>query len=103
MVLFAGSYLLVWSAAGVVAYALFELGKSLFASDLAWRSGGRWLAAGVLVLAALYQLTPFKDAFLVICRSPRRFLRATWREGRLGAIRDGPAQRAAGAWGAHGR
>ena len=31
MLLFAGGYLLVWSAAGVVAYGLFELGKSLFA------------------------------------------------------------------------
>ncbi len=84
--LFAGGYLLVWSAAGVAAYALFALGKSLFASDLAWRSGGRWLAAGVLALAALYELTPLKDFCLVICRSPRRFLRECWHEGRWGAI-----------------
>ena len=56
VLLFAGGYLLVWSAAGVVAYGLFELGKSLFAGALAWHSGGRGLAAGVLVLAALYQL-----------------------------------------------
>jgi predicted metal-binding membrane protein len=83
---FAGGYLLVWSAAGVLAYGLFELGKSLFAGALAWHSGGRWLAAGVLVLAALYQLTPFKRAFLTKCRSPLRFLRATWREDRSGAF-----------------
>lgn len=86
MLLFAGGYLLVWSAAGVVAYGLFELGKSLFATTLAWHSGGRWLATGVLVLAALYQLTPFKHAFLTRCRSPLRFLRATWRDSRSGAF-----------------
>jgi predicted metal-binding membrane protein len=86
VLLFAGGYLLVWSAAGVVAYGLFELGKSLFADALAWHSGGRWLAAGVLVLAALYQLTPLKRAFLLKCRSPLRFLRGTGRDSRSGAF-----------------
>ncbi len=86
VLLFAGGYLLVWSAAGVLAYGLFELGKSLFAGALEWHSGGRWLAAGVLLLAALYQLTPFKRAFLTRCRSPLRFLHASWREDRLGAF-----------------
>ena len=86
LLLFAGGYLLVWSAAGVVAYGLFELGKSLFASALAWHSGGGWCAAGVLVLAAVYQLTPSKRAFLLRCRSPVRFLRASWRDSRLGAF-----------------
>jgi predicted metal-binding membrane protein len=86
ILLFAAGYLLVWSAAGVLAYGLFELGKSLFEGALAWHSGGRWLAAGVLMLAASYQLTPFKRAFLTRCRSPLRFLQATWREDRLGAF-----------------
>jgi predicted metal-binding membrane protein len=86
VLLFAGGYLLVWSAAGVVAYCLFELGKSLFASALAWHHGGRLLVAGVLVAAALYQLTPYKRTFLLRCRSPLRFLRASWRESRVGAF-----------------
>ncbi len=86
VLLFATGYLLVWSAAGVAAYGLFELGNSLFAKALVWNSGGRWLAASVLVLAALYQLTPFKGAFLLKCRSPLRFLHATWREGLSGAF-----------------
>ena len=46
-VLFTASYLLVWGAAGVLAYGLFELGNSLFGGALAWDSGGRWVAAGV--------------------------------------------------------
>jgi predicted metal-binding membrane protein len=86
VLLFAGGYLLVWAAAGVAAYGLFELGTSLFAGALAWHGGGRWLAAGVLALAGLYQLTPFKGAFLTRCRDPLRFLRASWREDRSGAL-----------------
>jgi predicted metal-binding membrane protein len=86
VLLFAAGYLLVWSVAGVLAYRLFELGKGLFSSELDWHSGGRWLAAGVLLLAALYQLTPYKRAFLTRCRTPLRFLHATWREDRLGAF-----------------
>jgi predicted metal-binding membrane protein len=86
VVLFAGGYLLVWSAAGIGAYGLFELGKSLFAGSLAWHTGGRWLAAGVLALAALYQLTPVKRSFLLRCRSPRRFLDASGENTRTGAL-----------------
>jgi predicted metal-binding membrane protein len=86
VLLFAGGYLLVWSIAGVVAYGLFELGRSLFANALEWYNGGRWLAAGVLVLAALYQLTPYKRAFLLRCRSPLRFLGPKWHDGRSGAF-----------------
>jgi predicted metal-binding membrane protein len=86
VLLFAGGYLLVWSLAGIAAYGLVELGKSLFAGSLAWHSGGRWLAAGVLALAALYQLTPFKRAFLSRCRSPLRFLDTSSPSTRAGAF-----------------
>jgi predicted metal-binding membrane protein len=86
VLLFASGYLLVWSAAGGLAHALFQLGKSLFATTLAWRSGGSWLAAGVLLLAAVYQLTPYKRAFLLKCRSPSRLVRATRRDSRSGAL-----------------
>ncbi len=47
-IVFAAAYLLVWGAAGLVAYGLFRLGRSLFGADLAWHSGGRWFAGGVL-------------------------------------------------------
>ncbi|MFI4991543.1 MAG: DUF2182 domain-containing protein [Solirubrobacterales bacterium] len=86
VLLFTGGYLLVWSATGLAAYGVFELGESLLANALAWHSGGRWLAAGVLVLAALYQLTPLKRAFLARCRSPLRFVKAMPQESRSGAL-----------------
>jgi predicted metal-binding membrane protein len=93
VLLFAGGYLLVWSAAGIGAYGLSELGKSLFGSSLAWHSGGRLLAAGVLALAALYQLTPLKRAFLRRCRTPVWLLDAsrpsTRRRALLMGVRNG--------------
>jgi predicted metal-binding membrane protein len=86
ILLFACGYLLVWSAAGVGAYGLFELGRSLFAGSLAWDAGGRLLAAGVLALAALYQLTSLKRAFLSRCRSPLAFLDARAPDTPSGAL-----------------
>jgi predicted metal-binding membrane protein len=87
--LFASGYLLVWGAAGLAAYGLFRLGGSLFGGDLAWHAGGRWIAAAVLALAALYELTPLKDVCLSKCRSPLGFLLGTWRDGRSGALEMG--------------
>jgi predicted metal-binding membrane protein len=86
LLLFAGGYLLVWSLAGIVAYGLFEVGARLFGGSLAWHAGGRWLAAGILALAALYQLTPLKRAFLMRCRSPLRLLGVPWQSTRMGAL-----------------
>jgi predicted metal-binding membrane protein len=88
-VLFTSGYLLVWGAAGALAYGLFRLGASLFGGNLAWHTGGRWLAAGVLALAAIYELTPLKDVCLAKCRSPLGFLLGTWRDGRRGAFQMG--------------
>jgi predicted metal-binding membrane protein len=76
---FGGGYLLVWSVAGVGAYGVFELGTRLLGGSLAWDGAGRWVAAGVLALAALYQLTPPKQAFLARCRSPLAHLAPTSR------------------------
>jgi predicted metal-binding membrane protein len=87
--LFTAAYLLVWGAAGVGAYALFRLGRSLFAGDLAWNTGGRWFAGGVLAVAAIYELTPLKDVCLGKCRSPLGFLLGTWRDGNRGALEMG--------------
>jgi predicted metal-binding membrane protein len=87
--LFTAGYLLVWSAAGVAAYALFVIGRSLFADELAWHAGGRWFAGAVVAVAALYELTPAKDVCLQKCRSPLGFLLSAWRDGARGALEMG--------------
>jgi predicted metal-binding membrane protein len=88
-VLFTSGYLVVWGAAGVVAYGVFHLGRSVFGGDLAWHAAGRWCAGGVLALAAVYEITPLKDVCLAKCRSPLGFLLGTWRDGRRGALEMG--------------
>jgi predicted metal-binding membrane protein len=87
--LFSGGYLLIWGAAGLVAYGLFRFGQSVFGADLAWRTGGRWFAGGVLAVAAIYELTPLKNVCLGKCRSPLGFLLGAWRDGNRGALEMG--------------
>jgi predicted metal-binding membrane protein len=88
-------YLAVWTAAGLLGYALLQAGRSLDGGLFAWGRAGRLAAAGVLVAAALYQLTPAKNACLSRCRSPRAFLLEGRRGGRGGALRTGMEH---GAW-----
>jgi predicted metal-binding membrane protein len=67
LALFAGGYLVVWSAAGLVAFALMrpvELGLETGAYS------ARGAAVAVFVLAGLYQLSPLREACLAKCRSP---------------------------------
>jgi predicted metal-binding membrane protein len=87
--LFVGGYLLTWTAAGLIGYAIIEAGRELDIGFLAWDSGGPYVAGGVIVAAAIYQLTPLKDACLRRCRSPMMFLLTAWRPGRTGALRMG--------------
>jgi predicted metal-binding membrane protein len=70
--LFTAGYLLAWIAAGLVAYALFEGLRSIAPAWLAWDDGGRYVAGGVILAAALYELTPFKRVCLRHCRNPER-------------------------------
>jgi predicted metal-binding membrane protein len=67
LALFLFAYLLVWAAFGAVAFAaLAGAGRLLAASPTA----GKWLGAGIFVVAGGYQLTPWKDWCLRRCRSP---------------------------------
>jgi len=83
--LLTAAYLLVWSAVGLLSYVSFELGKGWFGVHLSWATGGRWLAAAVLAAAAVYELTPLKNACLSRCCSPIGLLQS-WRDGSAGAI-----------------
>ena len=85
-VVFVSGYLATWTAAGLVAYALFDLGRALLGDQLAWEEGGRWLAGGTLLVAAAYELTPLKDVCLTKCRSPVGFLLGAWRDGLWGSF-----------------
>jgi predicted metal-binding membrane protein len=45
-----------------------------------------YLAAFVLIMAGIYQFTPYKDACLNVCQSPLSFLTNNWQDGKLGAF-----------------
>jgi len=87
--LFIAGYLLTWTAAGLLGYAIIQGARALDLGFLAWDSGGPYVAGAVIVAAGLYQLTPLKDVCLRHCRSPMMFLLTRWRPGRLGALRMG--------------
>lgn len=87
---FALGYLASWLAFSVAAvvlqWTLERLG--LLHAMMMW-SLDRWLSAGLLIAAGLYQLTPLKHMCLRHCRSPAGFLSQHWRKGQLGAFRMG--------------
>ena len=67
----------------------FALERAGLVHGMMMWSTERWLTAGLLFGAGLYQLSPLKMACLVQCRSPAEFLARHWRAGRLGAFRLG--------------
>lgn len=93
--LFTSGYLVAWASVGVLAFAVATTGGRISGDLLAWDRAGRWIAGGTLIVAAVYELTPLKDACLGRCRSPLGFLLGSWRSGRSGAVRMGARH---GAW-----
>ena len=75
---FAAGYLAVWAVAGLVAYIVLRL-----AGGLLTVGAGRFLAGGVLVAAAAYQLVPLRRGCL------RRLSAPLARRGPIGALRTG--------------
>ena len=45
-----------------------------------------YIGTAVLILAGIYQFTPFKDACLTVCQSPLSFLMNNWQDGKLGTF-----------------
>ena len=87
--IFVGGYLVSWAAAGLLGYTIFEGVRSLDLGWLAWDEAGSYVAGGVIVGAAIYQLTPLKDVCLRHCRNPLMFIATHWRAGRMGALQMG--------------
>ena len=45
-----------------------------------------YLGSFILIIAGIYQFTPFKDACLTVCQSPLSFLMNNWQDGKLGTF-----------------
>jgi predicted metal-binding membrane protein len=86
---FVGAYLLVWTVAGIVAYAA-ALGADRIGGQSMWlMDNGNRIAGVVLIVAGIYQLTPLKHVCLAKCRTPLAFIMTSWRDGYAGALRMG--------------
>ena len=89
---FAGGYLLVWTAFSLVAVVLQAALEhaALLTPDMA--SGSNQLNGALLIAAGIYQLTPLKNICLSRCRNPVQFFMTHWRPGTSGALRMGITQ-----------
>lgn len=83
-------YLLVWLAFSLAATGLhFGLERAGLVSPGMMGSQNRWLSAGVLAAAGVYQLSPLHRVCLDHCRGPAEFFTRHWRPGLGGAVRLG--------------
>jgi predicted metal-binding membrane protein len=64
---FLAGYVVSWALYGLLAFAAVVALDRIISGH---PSAGRWLGAGIFLLAGFYQLTPLKDVCLRTCRSP---------------------------------
>lgn len=88
---FAAAYLLVWTATGVLTWAIIRLGNDVAArlDDVDRATWAPRALGATLVVAGLYQLSPLKRVCLRRCRTPLDFVITNWRDGAGGAVRLG--------------
>ena len=89
VLVFGLGYLLVWTGfsagAALAQWILHE--KAVLSPMMA--ASNPYLAGTILIVAGVYQLTPWKSACLTHCQSPLGFLMSHWREGASGAFQMG--------------
>jgi predicted metal-binding membrane protein len=86
---FAGAYLLVWTVFSLAATVLQRLFAKLLLLSPMMEAQDRRFGGALLIVAGLYQFTPFKRACLKSCRHPAEFLTEHWRSGVSGGFRMG--------------
>jgi predicted metal-binding membrane protein len=88
---FAGGYLLVWTLFSLLATVLQRwLADTLLLSPMMEAQNPAFSGA-LLVVAGIFQLTPWKRTCLDACRSPAEFLTRHWRAGVRGGFYLGTA------------
>ena len=79
-------YLNLWAAYSLIATLLLWLLRYASLLSPGFVSLSPYLSAAVLLLAGLYQLSPWKEACLAKCRNPLAFFMTSWRSGDRGAL-----------------
>jgi predicted metal-binding membrane protein len=89
VILFVGSYLLVWALTGIA----LLLGWSVMMNSTIMTTGNslfiQYLYGSLLIVAGTYQFTPLKRICIGYCESPMSFFMRRWRDGTSGAVNMG--------------
>lgn len=86
---FVSGYIFMWGLFSLLAtLAQFGLDEAALLSPM-MVTNSPWLGASLLILAGLFQFTPWKDSCLKHCRAPAQFISQSWKPGVFGAFRMG--------------
>jgi predicted metal-binding membrane protein len=88
-VVFGAGYFLTWSVSGILFYGAYVAIGVIRASIPGGNTTVLRGAAACLILAGIYQWSPFKRSCLRQCQSPFHFVSEHWRDGLPGALQMG--------------
>ena len=91
MVLFVGSYLLVWAMTGIAILIGWSIPMNYFLTEsmITPLNIVNVVFGALLVISGLYQFSPLKTKCLGYCESPMSFFMRRWRRGTVGAMKMG--------------
>jgi predicted metal-binding membrane protein len=92
MILFIGSYLLVWALTGIAILIGWSIPMNYFLTEsfTSTIQNPVDVVFGVLlVISGLYQFSPLKTKCLGYCESPMSFFMRRWKSGMVGAVKMG--------------
>jgi predicted metal-binding membrane protein len=91
MILFVGSYLLVWALTGIAILIGWSIPMDYFLTESMITPSNlvNVVFGALLVISGLYQFSPLKTKCLGYCESPMSFFMRRWRHGTVGAMKMG--------------
>ena len=89
LAVFIAGYIVAWTGFSLLAAGLHVWLEAQGAVSPMMVASRPWLTGGLLILAGVYQMSPFKDTCLVYCSHPVRFISKYWRTGTWGVFRMG--------------
>ena len=93
IILFVGSYLVVWALTGIALLIAWSIPINYFFmgmnSSLISKQQLDIIFGILLIISGLYQFSPLKTKCLGYCESPMSFFMRRWRSGTIGAVKMG--------------
>jgi predicted metal-binding membrane protein len=93
IILFVGSYLIVWALTGIALLIAWSIPINYFFmgmnSSLISKQQLDLIFGILLIISGVYQFSPLKTKCLGYCESPMSFFMRRWRSGTIGAVKMG--------------